>query len=60
MGNVGEVIILIAVLALFLAIQFVSFAVARHLLPVVPLYIAFAAYTLSLLLQNPAQRGGAS
>ena len=55
-----EGIILIAVLALFLAIQFVSFAVARHLLPVVPLYIAFTAYTLSLLLPNPAQREGAS
>lgn len=38
--------ILLTTLAYFYAIEFVSFAEARHLLPLVPLYILFAAVGL--------------
>ncbi|MEK7814722.1 MAG: hypothetical protein AAB291_02260, partial [Chloroflexota bacterium] len=39
---------MLAIVMYFFLIQFVSFAEARYLLPIVPLYVLFATYGLSL------------
>jgi len=48
----SEGLALLAIIMYFFLVQFMSFAEARYMLPIVPLYILFASYGLSLLVRT--------